>query len=134
MKSTDGAIGYVDFSDAKATGLTFAAVKNQSLKFVTPSVKSASAGRVGERRSPRTCSTTRSTHPVPSAYPITSPTWILAYKTQSDASKGAALKAFLTYILSQGPEARLDRQLRTAAGGPREAGARRREADRLIAG
>ena len=29
VQGTDGAIGYVDFSDAKAAGLTFAAIKNQ---------------------------------------------------------------------------------------------------------
>ncbi len=36
------------------------------------------------------------------AYPITSPTWIIAYQNQTDANKGAALKGFLNFIYSDG--------------------------------
>ena len=36
------------------------------------------------------------------AYPITSPTWILAYTNQSDHAKGTDLKAFLSFIYSDG--------------------------------
>jgi phosphate transport system substrate-binding protein len=36
------------------------------------------------------------------AYPIASPTWIVIYKTQTDAAKGNALKAFLRYVLTDG--------------------------------
>ena len=34
IKQSDGAIGYVDLSDAKASGLKFAAIKNKDGKFV----------------------------------------------------------------------------------------------------
>jgi phosphate transport system substrate-binding protein len=101
VKSTDGAIGYVDFSDAKATGLTFASVKNQSLKFVTPSVKTAALAASGTAI-PENLLYDPIYAPGPAAYPITSPTWVLVYKTQTDAAKGAAIKAFLTYILTKG--------------------------------
>jgi phosphate transport system substrate-binding protein len=40
--------------------------------------------------------------PGPDAYPITSPSWIVVYRTQIDKGKGAALKAFLTYLLNEG--------------------------------
>src|SRR5215831_18320402 len=36
VKSTKGAVGYVDLSDAKASGLHFATVKNQAGKFIEP--------------------------------------------------------------------------------------------------
>ena len=39
VKNTDGAIGYVDFSDAKASDLTFASIKNAAGKFVAPSTR-----------------------------------------------------------------------------------------------
>ena len=42
IKSTAGAIGYVDYADAKASGLTFASVKNKDGSYVAPSVQSAS--------------------------------------------------------------------------------------------
>ena len=51
-----------------------------------------------------TCPTTRSTPTATSAYPITAPTWILVYTTQTDKAKGEALKGFLTYILTDGQD------------------------------
>ena len=38
IKSTPGAIGYVDYADAKASGLTFASIKNKAGDYVAPSV------------------------------------------------------------------------------------------------
>ena len=46
-ESTDGAIGYVDFSDAKASDLTYASIKNSAGKFISPSLESASPRREG---------------------------------------------------------------------------------------
>ena len=37
VKSTPGAIGYVDYADAKASGLTFASIKNKAGNYVAPS-------------------------------------------------------------------------------------------------
>ena len=51
VKDTDGAIGYVDFSDAKAIGLTFAAIKNKAGKFVAPTLEGGVAPRSTARRS-----------------------------------------------------------------------------------
>ena len=47
VKDTDGAIGYVDYSDAKAAGLVFAAIKNAGGKYVAPSIDSATAALAG---------------------------------------------------------------------------------------
>src|SRR6266700_8115095 len=41
IKSTPGAIGYVDYADAKAAGLTFASIKNQAGNYLAPSTASA---------------------------------------------------------------------------------------------
>ena len=38
VKSTPGAIGYVDFSDAKASGLSYASVKNKDGNYIAPSL------------------------------------------------------------------------------------------------
>ncbi len=101
VSSTDGAIGYVDYADAKAAALTTASIKNQLGKYVAPTLKGASeaAGTVAVNPD-------LTYDPIwasgPTAYPITSPTWILAYNTQKDADNGTALKAFLTYMLTKG--------------------------------
>jgi phosphate transport system substrate-binding protein len=101
VKSTDGAIGYVDYSDAVASDLTFAAVKNSSGKYVVPSIASASAAADGA-----TVETNLVYDPIDApgakAYPITSPTWIMVMADQTDAAKGAAIKGFLTYIYGDG--------------------------------
>jgi len=47
IKSTSGAIGYVDYADAKASGLQFASVKNADGNFVAPSIQGASASAAG---------------------------------------------------------------------------------------
>jgi phosphate transport system substrate-binding protein len=101
VKSTDGAIGYVDFSDANAAELTFAAVKNSSGKFIVPNLASAAGAAAGA-----TVNANLTYDPInatgAAAYPITSPTWIIVYQTQTDAKKGAAIKGFLNYIYKQG--------------------------------
>jgi phosphate transport system substrate-binding protein len=101
VKSTDGAVGYVDYSDAVASDLTFAAVKNASGKFVKPNLVSAEAAAQGA-----TVNADLTYDPInatgPAAYAITSPTWILVYTTQTDANKGAAIKGFLNFIYGTG--------------------------------
>jgi phosphate transport system substrate-binding protein len=101
ISTTDGSIGYVDYSDAKAADLTFAAVKNQLGKYIKPSVKSAS-----EAAATVAINENLTYDPIYAtgikSYPITAPTWIIVYAEQSDAAQGAALKAFLTFALTKG--------------------------------
>jgi phosphate transport system substrate-binding protein len=101
VKGTNGAVGYVDFSDAKAASLKFAKVKNKAGKFVDATLDGASAALAGITVNPDL-----TYNPLwadgDTAYPITAPTWILAYTTQTDKVKGAALKAFLQYIYNDG--------------------------------
>jgi len=101
VSGTNGAIGYVDFSDATAAKLKWAKVKNKAGKFVDATLDGASAALAGV-----TVNDDLSYNPLwadgDAAYPITAPTWILAYKNQADKAKGAALKAFLQYIYNDG--------------------------------
>ena len=103
VEATDGAIGYVDFSDAKAAGLVYASIKNASGKYVAPSIDSATAALEGA-----TVNANLTYDPLNAsgagAYPITSPTYILVYSTQSDANVSAALKGFLNYIYGTGQD------------------------------
>ncbi len=101
IKSTGGAIGYVDYSDAKASGLKFASVKNSSGKVLAPTLEGASAAVAAATVNPDLTYDPINTS-APDAYPITAPTWIVIYKQQSDQNKGAALKSFLGFILTIG--------------------------------
>jgi phosphate transport system substrate-binding protein len=101
VSSTDGAIGYVDLSDATDAGLAFASIQNKAGKFVEPTLEGASAAAEGaEIADNLTFSAIWADGDA--AYPITAQTWIIAYATQTDAAKADALKAFLTYVLTDG--------------------------------
>jgi phosphate transport system substrate-binding protein len=101
VQKTDGAVGYIDYSDAQAIGLTYAKVKNADGKYIAPSTAAASlavaAATVNENLTYDPINTAG-----PKVYPITSPTYILAYVNQTDANKGAALVGFLNYIYGAG--------------------------------
>jgi phosphate transport system substrate-binding protein len=101
ITGTDGAIGYVDLSDAMDAKLSFAAVQNKAGKFVEPTLEGASAAAAGAKIADNlTYSAIWADGDT--SYPITAQTWIIAYKKQTDAKKADALKAFLKYILTDG--------------------------------
>jgi phosphate transport system substrate-binding protein len=101
IKNGDGTIGYVDLSDAKASGLKFASIKNKDGKFVAPSLEGAKAALAGA-----TVKDDLSYDPLNAAgadsYPITSPTFILVRTRYDDAKKAEAVKGFLDYLLNEG--------------------------------
>ncbi len=107
VKSTAGAVGYVDLSDAKASGLQFAKVKNKSGKAVVASVEGTTGALAGAQ-----VNADLTYNPLNAdgadAYPITAPTWILLYKNQADKAKGEALKSFLRYLLTDGQKMATD--------------------------
>ncbi|MGH3734530.1 MAG: phosphate ABC transporter substrate-binding protein PstS [Micromonosporaceae bacterium] len=103
VKSTAGAIGYVDLSDAKASGLTFAAIKNKDGNYVVPSLEGTTAGLEGAE-----IAEDLSYNPLDAAgaeaYPITAPTFILVKAKYDDKKKAELVKAFLTFLLNDGQE------------------------------
>jgi phosphate transport system substrate-binding protein len=101
IKSTAGAVGYVDFSDAKASGLTFASVKNKAGSYVAPSVSSATTAADNATVMP---DLTFSAIWAPGAgsYPITYQSWVLVYKVQSSSNTAKMLKAYIGYLLGAG--------------------------------
>ncbi|HVW35299.1 MAG TPA: phosphate ABC transporter substrate-binding protein PstS [Acidimicrobiia bacterium] len=101
VNGTNGAIGYVDFSDAKATNLKFAKVKNKAGNFVEATLAAASAALANITVNPDLTYSSVWADGA-DAYPITAPTWIIAYTNQTDKARGAALKAFLEYLYRDG--------------------------------
>jgi phosphate transport system substrate-binding protein len=101
ITKTDGAIGYVDFSDAQAIGLTYARIKNADGKYILPSTTAAQLAVAGA-----TVNADLTYDPInvsgPKVYPITSPTYLIVAQTQSAADKGNAIVAFLNYIYGAG--------------------------------
>ena len=101
ISGQDGAVGYVDYSDAVASNLKFASIKNSSNDYLAPTLDGASAAAAGATVKPDlTYSPLNS--PGKDAYPITAPTWIIVYEKQTDKAKGTALKDFLTFVFNDG--------------------------------
>jgi phosphate transport system substrate-binding protein len=101
IKQADGAIGYVDFSDATETKLSMASIKNKDGQFVAPSLEGTAAGletaEVAEDLSYNPLNASGAT-----AYPITSPTYILVKTKYSDTAKADLVKGFVRYLLTDG--------------------------------
>jgi phosphate transport system substrate-binding protein len=98
IRQTPGAIGYVNTGFVKANKLQAAAVQNKSGQFVLPTAKSGAIAL----NSITLDSNLAGENPNPSAsgaYPISTLTWILAYKTGNGAKTGDIQKA-LNYALS----------------------------------
>jgi phosphate transport system substrate-binding protein len=98
VKTTPGSIGYVNTGFVKANKLQVAAIQNKAGQFVLPSAKSGAialnsikldANLAGENPNPSASG----------AYPISTLTWILAYKSGNGAKAGDIQKA-LNYALS----------------------------------
>ena len=103
IKSTPGAVGYVDYADAKASGLAFASIKNKDGQYVAPSTTSASAAASQATVKP---DLTFSAIWAPGAdsYPITAQSWVLVYQTQPNANDAKMLQAYIGYLVGDGQQ------------------------------
>lgn len=99
VKSTSGAIGYVDLSDAVENKLRFAAVKNQAGKYVAPDAASVTAAGDGITVDDKLLFSALWAKG-DAAYPITAQSWCMLYAKQTDKAKGAALKAYFKFLLT----------------------------------
>jgi phosphate transport system substrate-binding protein len=101
IQQTDGAVGYVDFSDATELKLHFASIKNQSGQYLAPTLEGATAAVEGAK-----VAADLSYNPInvnsPTAYPVTSPTYVLIRTKYDDQQKATLVKGFVRYLLTDG--------------------------------
>jgi phosphate transport system substrate-binding protein len=103
VKTTPGAIGYVDYADAKAAGLSYASVKNKAGNYVAPSIASATAAADNTTVAPDLTFSSVWTSGA-QAYPITYQSWDLVYQKQSSTNTTKMLKAYIGYLLGPGQQ------------------------------
>ncbi|HJY61759.1 MAG TPA: phosphate ABC transporter substrate-binding protein PstS [Streptosporangiaceae bacterium] len=99
VKSTPGAIGYVDYATAKASGLSTASVQNKTGAYIAPSPAAASAA-ADSATVATNLTFAAAWAPGATAYPITYQSWDLVYAMQPNANDAALLKAWIGYLLS----------------------------------
>jgi phosphate transport system substrate-binding protein len=105
IKQIPGSIGYVELAYAKQNKLAFADMKNAKGQFVTPTiaaVTAAAAGAAGALPANTDYRVSIVNAAGPNAYPISSFTWLLVYKTQTDAAKSKKLLDFVRWALTDG--------------------------------
>ena len=98
IRQSAGAIGYVNTGFVKANKLQAAALQNKAGKFVLPTAASGSAALNGIKLDANLAGE----NPNPAgatSYPISTLTWILAYKT-GNGSNAPAIRGALNYALS----------------------------------
>lgn len=111
IKNQPNTIGYVELAYAVQNKLPVALLKNANGKFVEPSidaVTAAAASASGQTPDDLRVSITNAAGD--SVYPISSYTYILAYKDQKNAEKGKALVEFLWWAIHDGEQFAKDLQ------------------------
>jgi phosphate transport system substrate-binding protein len=103
VKTTPGAVGYVELAYALENGLPTARIRNSSGKFIKPSIEGITAAAASvARRMPDDLRMSIVDPPGASAYPIASFTYILVYRDMPDRSRAEPLTRFLWWALHDG--------------------------------
>jgi phosphate transport system substrate-binding protein len=97
VQRTSGALGYVELTHALRNQLTFAKVANPAGRFVVPTIASTSAAAKDLRAVPADLRASLVGAREPTAYPIATWTFLVAFQRQTDAVRGAALARLLWY-------------------------------------
>ncbi len=101
VKQNDNSIGYVELVYTKQNNLPAAQIKNKSGDYITPSTDSTSLAASGVTI-PADYRTSIVNSSTKGAYPISSFTYILLYRDQTDATKGKALVDLLWWAVHDG--------------------------------
>jgi phosphate transport system substrate-binding protein len=105
VRQTPGAIGYVELTFASQNNLPMASIGNQAHKYIVPGTASTTAAIAAFAdqltKDPRT-PIVNPPASAPDAYPISTLTFLIIPKDGTDAAKRAALKAFVTYVITDG--------------------------------
>jgi phosphate transport system substrate-binding protein len=99
--TTPGAIGYVEYGYAHSQNLHMATLENKSGSFVVPTTESAQAALASAQLPPDLIAWVPDPDPK-HAYPIVTYTWMILHKKYDSPEKMDALKAIVTYGLTDG--------------------------------
>jgi phosphate transport system substrate-binding protein len=100
IKQTSGAIGYVNTGFVRPNKLQAAVLQNKAGNFVGPSAVTGAAALNGIKVDPVTLAGEDPNPAGARAYPISTLTWILAYKNGYAPGKATAVREALNYALS----------------------------------
>lgn len=107
VKTTKGAIGYLELAYAIQSKLSAAAIENPAGQFVAPSIEAISAAAAGAAL-PASLTASITNSEGKGAYPIASYSYLLVYEETNDAVKAEALAKFLWWASHDGQKLAAD--------------------------
>lgn len=99
VKQSPGGIGYVEFGYAEGNKLPMASVENKSGNFIAPTLESGTQ-TLANVEFPANLRVWPADPTGADDYPIATFTWLLLRKTYEDKAKLAALKEYVTFVLT----------------------------------
>jgi phosphate transport system substrate-binding protein len=104
VKSTAGAIGYVELAYVLANNLSYASVVNAAGKTVLPSLDGAKADAQSVTTIPDDLRFYIVNASGDASYPISGFSWVIVYKNQANADKGRAIANMLWWMTHDGQQ------------------------------
>lgn len=103
VQQTPGALGYVELIYALKNNIPYAIVKNHDGNWINASLRGVTAAAAGAASNiPADFRVSITDASGSNSYPISSFTWLLIYKNETDKVKGQAIVKFLKWCLTDG--------------------------------
>ena len=103
VQQTPGAVGYVELTYALTNHIPVAIIRNHDGNWIEPTLEGVTAAAAGATANiPADFRVSITDAPGARSYPISSFTWLLVYRQQSDHAKGQAIVNFLNWALTGG--------------------------------
>ena len=108
VQKIKGAIGYVDIADAMKNNMNFVALKNRAGNYIVPSQDSVADAAAGADFKVKGMAPDLLDQSHKNAWPITSVTYMLAYKKGADPTRQKGVVDFFTWSLKNGQKMATD--------------------------
>ena len=103
IQQTPGALGYVELIYALTNKIPYAVVKNHDGSWIDASLQGVTAAAAATAaKMPEDFRVSITNAPGAQAYPLSSFTYLLVYRNQSDKTRGEAIVKFLHWALTNG--------------------------------
>jgi phosphate transport system substrate-binding protein len=104
VKQSVGGIGYAEPSFPKQAGLGMATVRNDAGRFVGPTAKAVSTALAAATVNSDGTLTLNFAPVSPEAYPISTTSYLMFYRSGAGAAKDVALRHFVGWVLTDGQD------------------------------
>lgn len=104
VKSTAGAIGYLELAYVVANNITYGVVQNAAGNYVAPSLDGAKEDAANVTTIPPDLRFFIVNAPGANSYPISGFSWIIVYQHQTNVNKGQAIANMLWWVTHEGQQ------------------------------